>query len=426
MFFLRRIAPFVLALIAALLTMWPAHAIEIETVLIGDAGNPADNRAMSDGTSGYGAVAYEYRIGKFEITNNQYVEFLRAIATQSDPHEVYELSLGSAYYGGITRSGGPSNFTYTVKSNMGNKPVSHVTLPNAMRFANWLHNAQPSGGQTAQTTEDGAYTLAGPGLPLRNPTATWFIPSDDEWHKAAYYDPRTTANGGPPGNYWSYATRSFVAPTAATANSVGDISNPGFNVVNYLSNANWNGSAPFGNVTTVGSAGSLGTSYYGTFDQAGNIPEWNDTPAVPGSAYRTARGGGFNENATFTSATYRNWCLGCYTGLRIASVLDPPGPSDPVLPGDYNDDGTVNATDYVVWRKHLGSTSITLPNDTTPGSVMQVDYNVWRENFGEVGGAGFAAAIPEPAALALAILGMTCLLSQNSSRRRRRPATHRS
>jgi formylglycine-generating enzyme required for sulfatase activity len=395
----------------------PAAGIEIETVLIGDPGNAADTRPMSDGTGGHGDVGYEFRIGKYEITNNEYVEFLRAIAADSDPHEIYEPALGNTYFGGITRSGGPTNFTYAVKANMGNKPVTHITLTSAMRFANWLHNGQPSGGQTAGTTEGGAYTLGGSGLPLRNPAATWFIPSSDEWHKAAYYDPRDVAAGGPAGHYWSYSTRTFTAPTAATANGVGDISNSGANVANYNSNANWNGSAPFGNVTTVGSAGLSSASYYGTFDQAGNVGEWSDTPAVPGSPYRTARGGAFNDSATFLSATYRNWCLGCYTGLRIASVLDPPGPIEDDLFGDYNDDGTVDAADYVVWRKHLGSTSITLPNDSSPGSVLGVDYTVWRENFGEVAG-GSAAAVPEPAAI---VLGSTCFTVIVLLARPRRP-----
>jgi formylglycine-generating enzyme required for sulfatase activity len=379
-------------------------ALEIETVLVGDPGNAADTRPMSDGTGGHGDVAYEFRIGKYEITNSEYVEFLRAIAAESDPHEIYEPLLGSTYYGGIVRSGGPTNFTYTVKNDMGDKPVTHITLTSAMRFANWLHNGQPSGGQTTSTTEDGAYTLGGASLPLRNAMATWFIPSSDEWHKAAYYDPRDVAAGGPPGHYWSYSTRTFSAPTAATANSSGDINNSGANVANYNSNANWNGSAPFGNVTTVGSAGQLSASYYGTFDQAGNIGEWSDTPAVPGSPYRTARGGAFNENATLLSATYRNWCLGCYTGLRIASVLDPPGPIGPDLPGDYNDDGSVDGADYVVWRKHL-NTNTTLPNDTSPGSVMQVDNTVWRENFGETGGAGSSpGAVPEPHTIVLTLV----------------------
>ena len=68
---------FACACVVALAAYSRAGAINIETVLIGDAGNAADSRAMSDGTSGYGNVAYQYRIGKYEITNNEYVGFLR-------------------------------------------------------------------------------------------------------------------------------------------------------------------------------------------------------------------------------------------------------------------------------------------------------------------------------------------------------------
>jgi hypothetical protein len=80
-----------------------------------------------------------------------------------------------------------------------------------------------------------------------------------------------------------------------------------------------------------------------------------------------------------------------------------PGFAPPIdaqnLPGDYNQNGVVDAGDYVVWRNSLGQ-SITLPNDTSPGTVTAADYNVWRENFGRVpasgGGAGLIA-VPEPA-----------------------------
>jgi hypothetical protein len=48
--------------------------------------------------------------------------------------------------------------------------------------------------------------------------------------------------------------------------------------------------------------------------------------------------------------------------------------------GDYNNNGTVDAADYVVWRRNLNQ-SVTLPNDPTPGTVDANDYNVWRTNF---------------------------------------------
>ncbi|HEX4412715.1 MAG TPA: PEP-CTERM sorting domain-containing protein [Lacipirellulaceae bacterium] len=76
------------------------------------------------------------------------------------------------------------------------------------------------------------------------------------------------------------------------------------------------------------------------------------------------------------------------------SLAAPPG-----LNGDYNNNGVVDAADYVVWRKNLGQ-SVTLPNDTTPGTVTQADYTVWRSNFGATSGSGsgslLGSAVPEP------------------------------
>jgi hypothetical protein len=78
------------------------------------------------------------------------------------------------------------------------------------------------------------------------------------------------------------------------------------------------------------------------------------------------------------------------------------GPSP--VNGDYNNDGKVDAADYVVWRKHNGTTT-TLPNDTTPGIVSAADYDVWRLNFGaSSGGGALALAVPEPTSLASVML----------------------
>jgi hypothetical protein len=58
-------------------------------------------------------------------------------------------------------------------------------------------------------------------------------------------------------------------------------------------------------------------------------------------------------------------------------------PPAPTLPGDYSGSGVVDAADYVVWRKMLG-TDADLPNDTSPPEVGTADLGVWRENFGEI------------------------------------------
>jgi hypothetical protein len=90
------------------------------------------------------------------------------------------------------------------------------------------------------------------------------------------------------------------------------------------------------------------------------------------------------------------------------SFTDPLQPDVPGITGDYNDNGTVDAADYVLWRKNLNM-SVTLPNDMTPGMVTQDDYTVWRANFGESAGSGTTATVasqtvPEPGSIALVTL----------------------
>ncbi len=288
----------------------PAFAVvTMDYVSVGHAGNAADS-------TGYGAVAYAYQIGKYEVTNAQYGEFLNAVDPGgANANGVYNTLMGSDERGGIAfTSGALDGGKYTFRSSMGDKPVNFVSWYDAARFTNWMHNGQGSG-----STETGAYTLSGNiGLITKNPGATVYLPSEDEWYKAAYYDPTPLAGGGD--NYWAYATRSDTLPTAATANATGGISNPGANVANYNSGADWN--SHDGNVTTVGSAAA--DNYFGTADQAGNVFEWNDAVSSF-SPSRGLRGGSWNYNSNFLAASFRSDTspanVASYVGFRVASVV---------------------------------------------------------------------------------------------------------
>ena len=274
----------------------PAFAvINIDYVPVGNAGNAAD-------TTGYGAVAYAYKIGKYEVTNAQYTEFLNAAdPTGANANGIYNTGMGSDLRGGITyTSGAASGSKYTIRTSMGDKPVNYVSWYDAARFTNWLNN-----GQGAGSTETGAYTLTGNtgiitrtgGSGVTTPGVTVWLPSEDEWYKAAYFDPTPGASGN---NYWLYPTQSDAIPTVGTANATGGISNPGANVANYNFGADWN--AQDGNVTTVGSA--LANNFYGTLDQGGNVWEWND--AVISGSSRGLRGGSWNNNENNLCASTRN------------------------------------------------------------------------------------------------------------------------
>ena len=128
----------------------------LEFVTVGDAGNAA---ASITGTH-YGAVAYDYQIGKYDVTVAQYTAFLNAVAT-SDPFGLYNTNMASGSAAcGILRSGSPGTYTYSVIKN-GNYPVNDVSWGDAARFCNCLQNGQPTGAEGSGTTETGAYTLAG-------------------------------------------------------------------------------------------------------------------------------------------------------------------------------------------------------------------------------------------------------------------------
>lgn len=293
-------------------------AVTYEWVEVGNPGNAADS------STGYGAVADTYRIGKYEVTNAQYTEFLNTVdPTGTNPNGIYNTGMGSDARGGIAfNAGAADGAKYTVKANMDNKPVNYVSWYDAARFANWMNN-----GQGAGDTETGAYTLTGnTGLPTRNTNSSIWLPSENEWYKAAYHDPvNAGADGSGTPDYWLYPTQSDSEPTVATASILGDISNPGTNVANHNFGADWNGQD--GNVTTVGSAGAGSASRYGTFDQGGNVWEWNEAII---SSSRGFRGGSWYNTTTLSSfmQSYDRFygtpaAEGNNLGFRLASVPEP-------------------------------------------------------------------------------------------------------
>lgn len=298
---------------------------DLELLKVTDPGNPAD-------VSGYGAVAAPFWIGSFELTNRQYAAFLNAVAG-SDPNGLFDPLMASNPVGGIERFGPAGDYTYAAKTNMAEKPVNFVTFWSACRYINWLHNGLPNGAQGPATTEDGAYDLTDPSALTNNTVvrkagAEYHLPDQDEWDKAAYYDPRTALQNGPPGddNYWLYPTLSDTPPTVASADATGNIDNDTDPIANYASGADWNSQS--GNVTTVGSGGIGATSFYGASDMAGNVREMLED--IDGTN-RLVRGGDFAGEATTLAATdssaarlFSPFASAAGTGIRVAAFEPPP------------------------------------------------------------------------------------------------------
>jgi len=274
--------------------------VVIQWVPVGDSGNANDPLTGSL----YGGVDHEYRIGAYEVTIGQYAKFLNAVAV-TDTYGLYNQAMGTDLnVAGISRSGSPGSYTYTVMNNGGdssNRPITYVSWFNAARFANWMHNGQPTGLQRATTTEDGAYTLNGATsgfAPTRNAAAQFAIPTENEWYKAAYYAPLLNAGSG---GYYSQATQSQMAP----GNTVGS----GGNRANYRTGAGYSvtqaGYSASQNYLTDVGAFTMSASFYGTFDQSGNVSEWNDLTGAAGAS-RGVRGGDWNDSgAVLVSSSTR-------------------------------------------------------------------------------------------------------------------------
>jgi formylglycine-generating enzyme len=253
----------------------------IDFVNIGNAGNAAD-------TTGYGAVPYQYRVGTYEITQDAITK-----ATASGMADV---------------TAGPWT---------GSQPATEISWYEAAAFVNWLNTS--TGKQAAYNlTFSGTWSMtlwssgdawqAGGENLYRNKDAFYFLPSENEWYKAAYYNP-----GG--SSYFLYPTASSSVPTAVASGT-----NTGTAVYNNAA------SVP----AIVDSAGGL--SPYGTMGQGGNVGEWNES-AFDGtnsssSEGRAIRGGDSDDTESLLRSSDRflsfpDDVFNEVIGFRVASVPEP-------------------------------------------------------------------------------------------------------
>lgn len=303
----------------------------LDMVWVGNAHNPGDGI--------YGRVDYVYQIGKYEVTNAQYCEFLNAKAA-TDTYGLYSAGMSLSARGGINRSGSSGSYSYTVKAGYENMPVTCVSWYNSIRFANWLQNGQGSG-----DTESGTYQITGGGynsgtvaIPDAETRATWTaanrhwaLPSESEWYKAAYH---VVINGID--YYARYPTVSNVEPHSDNPASLAYPTNSGnFCRNDLVANGYDDGYAITGSTTWDDSQNYLtdvgaytqSSSFYGTFDQGGNVWEWNES--LVDSSSRGQRGGCWDWPSDCLLATQRKsnsptWGSDC-SGFRVACVPEPGG-----------------------------------------------------------------------------------------------------
>ena len=273
-----------------------ANQFSIEYVNISGTSNPTSGIVIDDGFT-FTGVVNDYRMGRYEITNEQWNKFKNCL--------------------GVPITGSPSSAYDEDQYFMGiNMPANRVSWYEAAQFVNWLNTNtghQPAYKFTGtQGTSD--YTLgvwdaedAWGGTNLsRNKDAFYFLPTDDEWVKAAYW------NGT---SLQIYSTK--PGDSLYQGNGINGGWNYGFNP----------------NVSGVGlwNVGSGSEELNGTYDMMGNAWEWTESPYDSGNVEagpnRDIRGGAYDMPNYFISyfgrsenPPYGEWNP---VGFRVASVPEP-------------------------------------------------------------------------------------------------------
>ncbi len=157
---------YIFGLLAVFSVVSAYGGVTMDFVIVGNPGNLPDS-------NGLGAVSYGYKIGKYEVTIGQYVDFLNAVA-KSDPYGLWDPRMETGAYGWvpgfIARTGTPGNYSYQVMdAAFLNRPVWWVDWWDAARFANWMHNGQPRTGVSQE-----------PASRMRPPLKTVLTPCTDE------------------------------------------------------------------------------------------------------------------------------------------------------------------------------------------------------------------------------------------------------
>ena len=349
------------AMLVAVSTLRPVSAqVTFDWAAVGNPGNAPDTLTMTkgavpDNTTGYGSVGYTYQISKYDVTNAQYVQFLNAVdPAGSNTLRVYNTKMsdasanpaGLAYTGGIDRNlAAGSGAKYSTKAGQENAPAIWINWTSGARFVNWLANGQGSG-----STESGVYDMAvftGNSFatpPARANGATVFLPSEDEYYKAAYYDPTKSGTGG----YWQYGTQSDTAPSsvapAGTSNSANiGAGTDGQSAGTLASTMATTGSTINTSVNYLTSVGAYAaaTSYYGLYDLDGLVYNWTEgTRTSFGNQLPIYRGGSWRYNEGASGAAYRNVYSGAgatsyaWYGFRVAGLPSaPPGTTVNVASG---------------------------------------------------------------------------------------------
>ncbi len=308
----------------------------IEFVTVGNAGNRAFDRVDFDNwpnspSVGRGRVDYDYRIGKYEITTGQWLEFANVVFPRADRNP-FLSRFGPSFWGAFedpAYSGPGFRFKLSSAPNSAMKPVYGISWREAAMYCNWLHNNKST---DPAALLSGAYDVSTWGdLPqgyfsdalTHEAGARFWIPTFDEQLKAMHYDPDRHGLGQ--GGWWLNKNMSDIALISG-APGVGQTSagyDPG----------------PFEDVRDIPlGAYADQTSAYGLYDTSGGTREWNERILLRGGPpygergmYGSYAGGSVNRDSIYSGVSTSPGSGSSPYGFRIASLVPAPGGSGALM-----------------------------------------------------------------------------------------------
>ena len=314
----------IIASLAACASRSAAQSYDFDWATIGDPGNAAYDDPYDGLLEGRGSVPYRYRISRLETTTAQWMEFVNTFSTQSDDLAFFGRP---SFWGATidTSYDGPGR-RYRLKSvdSAAFIPVHGIDWREAAMFCNWLHNGKSS---DMSAIEDGAYdastfTLNDDGTfndqATHHPDARFWIPTLDEWAKAAHYDPDRHGPGR--GGWWSYPDRS-EDPLVPGLPGEGDTS----------ATLSFDGELiPLG-------AYPHAASPWGLLDLSGATMEWTEEVDFDHKS-RWADGAPLYAESDWLlvdtidqMSPMRPWIGGSWMGIRIVTVVPTPGVAGPLV-----------------------------------------------------------------------------------------------
>jgi len=250
----------------------------MDFVTVGNAGNSGDTREAASPT-GAGAVGYEYRIGKYEVTNGQWNQFVSQAGTPTG-NETSAYDTNSFWSGD-------------------NVPTNRISWYEAAQFCNYLTTGDKSQGAylfNGNNSNPGDFLGIDRAASLYTYGITYVIPTEDEWYKAAYY----TGTG-----YTTYANGTDIAPVAGVDSNYDSAEESPWDV------------------------GSGTVEQNGTFDMMGNVFEWTET-SIYNDISRIERGGCYYEyifdyiSSSDWTNNYEYYDGSDKIGFRVASIVPEP------------------------------------------------------------------------------------------------------